>query len=70
MANDVPYILIGNKSDLIPQIGEIIDRNEIFNYIKVQKAIFLDTSAKTGEKIETAFNQLIDQMIKKMKKNK
>jgi len=70
MANDVPYILLGNKSDLIPQIGEIIDRNEIFNYIKVQKAIFLDTSAKTGEKIETAFNQLIDQMIKKMKKNK
>jgi len=64
VAVDIPFILLGNKSDLIPQIGEIIDRNEILNYVKLQKAIYLDTSAKTGEKVETAFTQLTNQMIK------
>lgn len=68
VGRDIPFILIGNKSDLIPQIGEIIDRNEIQNYVKVQDAIYLDTSAKTGEKVETAFIQLTIQMIDKMKK--
>ena len=28
VGEDIPFILLGNKSDLIPQIGEIIDRNE------------------------------------------
>ena len=70
VGEDIPFILIGNKSDLIPQIGEIIDRNEIQNYIKVQKAIYLDTSAKTGDKVETAFAQLTNQMIKNLNNKK
>ena len=70
VAEDIPFILLGNKSDLIPQIGEIIDRNEILNYGKLQKAIYLDTSAKTGEKVETAFAQLTNQMIKNLNKKK
>ena len=70
IGEDIPFILIGNKFDLIPQIGEIIDRNEIQNYIKVQKAIYLDTSAKTGDKVETAFAQLTNQMIKNLNNKK
>jgi small GTP-binding protein len=70
VGEDIPFILIGNKSDLIPQIGEIIDKDEIKNYVKVQKAIYLDTSAKTGEKVETAFAQLTDQMNTNFNKKK
>ncbi|MHA1915651.1 MAG: Rab family GTPase [Promethearchaeota archaeon] len=62
---DIPKIIIGNKIDLIPEIGEIIDRNEVKTYAKDENCSYFETSAKTGENVEEAFLDLTDSMVKK-----
>ena len=63
--NDFPVIIIGNKSDLIPEIGEIIDRNEPLKYAKAENSTYIETSAKTGNNVDNAFLDLTQKMIKK-----
>ena len=54
-AGDVPFILIGNKNDLDRQVPEEIGS-------KIAKELgalaFFETSAKTGNEVENAFQQL------------
>lgn len=64
MEKKIPFILVGNKSDLIEEIGELIDRNEVEMFVKEEKSIYIETSAKTGDNIEEAFIELVNQMIK------
>jgi Ras-related protein Rab-11A len=64
--NDIPRVIIGNKSDLIPEIGQIIDRNEVEEYAKNEDCLYVETSAKTGENVENAFLELTHRMVKKM----
>ncbi len=66
--NDIPSVIIGNKSDLIPEIGQIIDRSEVEEYAKKEDCYYAETSAKTGENVENAFTELTDHMIKRMGK--
>jgi Ras-related protein Rab-11A len=66
--DDIPTTIVGNKSDLIPQIGQIINRNEVENYAKNKGCSYIETSAKTGENVEVAFHDLTNLMIKKIKK--
>ena len=63
---DIPKVIIGNKSDLITEIGQIIDRSELEEYIKKESCLYIETSAKTGENVEYAFLELTHHMIKKM----
>ncbi len=63
---DIPKILIGNKSDLIPEIGNIIDRTEIDEYSNKEDCFYIETSAKTGENVEHAFLELTHRMVKRM----
>ncbi|MFX1566942.1 MAG: Rab family GTPase [Promethearchaeota archaeon] len=65
ISNAFPAIIIGNKSDLIPEIGEIIDRNEPLQYAKSENSIYIETSAKTGENVDKAFLDLTRQMVQK-----
>ncbi|MFX1329427.1 MAG: GTP-binding protein [Promethearchaeota archaeon] len=64
--NDIPKIIIGNKSDLMSEIGQIIDRREIEEYAKKEGCFYIETSAKTGENVEFAFLELTNSMIKRM----
>jgi len=64
--DEIPRIIIGNKSDLIPEIGLIIDRNEVKEFAKKEGCLYIETSAKTGENVETAFLELTHHMVKKM----
>jgi len=64
--DNIPKVIIGNKSDLIPEIGQIIDKNEVEEYTKNEGCLYIETSAKTGENVENAFLELTYHMIKRM----
>ncbi len=66
--NDIPKVIIGNKSDLIPEIGQIIDRNEVEKYAKNEGCLYIETSAKTGDNVEKAFLELTNHIVKKEEK--
>jgi len=68
ITNNIPKVIIGNKSDLIPEIGPIIDRNEVEKYAKNEGCLYIETSAKTGENVEKAFLELTNHMVKKEEK--
>jgi len=62
---DVPFILIGNKVDLIEDIGEEYDKESAEHLAKRENSVFISTSAKSGENVEGAFLNLTHKMIKK-----
>ena len=64
MTNEIPKVIIGNKADLIPEIGQIIDRSDVEKYAKNENCSYIETSAKTGENVEKAFLELIQRMVK------
>ena len=66
--DDIPKIIIGNKADLIPEIGQIIDKNEILLYSESQNCFYIETSAKTGKNVEIAFLELAKNMVKRMER--
>ena len=68
LADDIPIVIIGNKSDLISDIGQVVDKNEVKEYSENQKSIYIETSAKTGENVEKAFKELTLRMVERMRK--
>ncbi len=61
---DIPVVLIGNKSDLISEIGEVVDRDELSQYIDNENCFYMETSAKTGDNVENAFVNITQRIIK------
>ncbi|MFX0082591.1 MAG: Rab family GTPase [Candidatus Hodarchaeota archaeon] len=64
MIKEIPKVIVGNKSDLIPEIGQIIDKNTVEQYAKNENCLYIETSAKTGENVEKAFLELTRRMVK------
>ena len=63
---DQPLTLIGNKIDLKGSIK--IDEKEAKSFAKRYKMEILLTSAKTGDNVEDAFNDLINKTVTKVSK--
>jgi len=64
---NVPFILIGNKIDLIKDVFGEYDKEGVEEYAKSENTYFVETSAKTGENVEGAFLNLTHRMIKNQK---
>ncbi len=64
LGEKIPFILIGNKIDLLKDVGEVIDKNEPKEFAQKHGCAYKETSAKTGFNVEEVFNELIDQILK------
>ena len=60
----VPLVILGNKSDLIPKMGESLNQDELYHFAENLNSVYLETSAKTGDHVQEAFAQLTKMIIK------
>ena len=60
----IPFALIGNKVDLIDKRDELYERESAEVFAKKDQTFYVETSAKTGEKVGEAFLNLTERMLK------
>ena len=61
--DEKPFVLIGNKADLLEDIGDVTPRDEARKFAEQEGSIYIETSAKSGENVEEAFVELTKLMI-------
>lgn len=61
----IPFILIGNKLDLVKEdeSQRMVKQKEAESFSKLNNGIYIETSAKTGEKVEETFLNLTKMII-------
>ena len=62
-AGDIPFVLIGNKLDLLADVGEVIDRDEARAYAESQGSEYIETSAKDNLNVAQAFVALTKKIV-------
>jgi len=64
---DAPMVLIGNKSDLESQIK--VNENDSLKFAKENNLSLIITSAKTGQNVEEAFEELTKRVLDNISEN-
>ena len=59
----IPFVLIGNKADLIEDVGMVIDREEARSFAEKEDSIYIETSAKSGINVDESFTELTRRII-------
>ncbi|MHA1318865.1 MAG: Rab family GTPase [Promethearchaeota archaeon] len=62
-SQNIPFVLIGNKADLVEDVGEVIDREEARAFAESEGSIYIETSAKTGINVDGAFTELTRRIV-------
>lgn len=62
---DVPIIILGNKKDLVSEVGRVIDQNEVNQFAEKVGSLLIETSAKTGDNVENVFVELTRKIVQK-----
>jgi len=60
---EIPFILIGNKYDLLSDVGRSIEAKTPENFAKKNDNIYIETSAKTGNNVDEAFTTLTEKIF-------
>jgi len=68
IGEDIPYLLIGNKADLLEEVENAINRKEVRALVEEEGMLYIETSTETGELIEEAFAELTRKIIARKRK--
>lgn len=61
----ISFVILGNKVDLLTEIGEVIDQNEPYQYAEKNDSVYIETSAKIGNNVDKAFVELTQRIVQK-----
>ncbi len=64
ISQEVPFILIGNKVDLLADVGQVVSEEEISNFVEKRNVIYRETSAKNGTNVDIIFEDITKIIIK------
>jgi small GTP-binding protein len=62
---EIAMVILGNKSDLLAEVGEVINKKEVQQFAEKEGCVYYETSAKSGKNVEKAFIKLARIMVEK-----
>ena len=65
-AANVPFIVIGNKMELLKDVGEVIDRKQCRKYAEEKGGVYIETSSKYNIAVEEAFIKIARMIVEKL----
>ena len=63
---EASYLILGNKKDLAASGEREVDVLQASGFAQENECLLFETSAITGENVDTAFNKLVQTILNKM----